>query len=212
MSLQRGTSPNWGVKTHSAFSIWRLQFQSYHDCQITQHVLNDEKAGQSNFTNCALLSPKNQSVQKSPIANMQSGQQRFRWQPELRWFRVKPVNLGSLPLEWSFISASSIIIVWVTSLALAPLQSQLAVDQHTSKSMIFESPNTKWGNLLTVWEPSSCVLQRMIWKNHLKAPFFSRSTFVGSSTLRVASRKKLHFSCTPTALQSSFFRKCTWIT
>ena len=137
-------------------------------------------------------------------AEMISGQARESWKPS-----IAVVFAG-------FISASLIIIVWVTSLALVPLQSQLAVDQHTCKSINSLNPQTLNGepSCSTAWEPSSCVLQNKRWFGRLTSRhlFVSRSTFVGSSTLRVASRKKLHFSCRPTALQSSFFRKCTWIT
>ena len=73
---------------------------------------------------------------------------------------------GQAPESWNpsivmvfagFISASSMIIIWVMSLALAPLQFQLAVDQHTSNSINSLNPQTlnggtflQFGNLLLV--------------------------------------------------------------
>lgn len=102
-------------------------------------------------------------------AEMISGQARESWD-------------SSIVMVFACFISASIIIVWVTSLALVALQSELAVDQHTSKSINSCNPQTLNG------EPSSYVPQEVIlvgfivvsdlpwkpWKNHLKAPVKSK--------------------------------------
>lgn len=111
---RRGTSPNRGMKhTQPELSIWRLQFQSYHDCLSHSMSSMIRKPGKVTLPTAHYshqkTSPKksNRKYAKRPTeislttwAEMISGQARESWKPS-----IVMVFAG-------FISASSIIIVW----------------------------------------------------------------------------------------------------
>ena len=139
MSLQKGHEPKLGcentlsakhfegcnfnhiimtVKSHSMSSMMRKPGKV---TLPTAHY-SHQKTSQSKISN-RKYAKRPTEISLTTWAEMISGQARESWKPS-----TGMVFAG-------FISASSIIIVWVTSLALAPLQSQLAVDQHTSKSI-----------------------------------------------------------------------------